>query len=100
MAPESAADDALHGSMDTLVFKTYPRAFEPLDVPFAAFLLSTIVSTSTIPLNPTYKAPPNAVALINANPDLLLTLRSAWSKGSFKEVRNMRESWLFGAFRH
>ena len=95
---ESAADDALHESMDTMVFETYPPTLEPSTVPFATFLLATIVSTSTIPLNQSYERNPNAAALLKAYPDLLLTLRSAWSKGSFKEIREMRMCWLFRSF--
>jgi hypothetical protein len=95
ISPESAPYDALHKLLDTQVFDTYPRSLEPLDSQLAAWLLATIVSTSTIPLNPTYKENQNALALVKATPDLIPILRSAWSQESFREVRNLRKCRLF-----
>jgi hypothetical protein len=63
----------------------------PKNISRATFLLATIVSTSTAPLNPKYKESQNAKALLDANPDLLRALQSAWTKKSFQEIRNMRK---------
>jgi len=63
----------------------------PTNISRATFLLVTIVSTSTVPLNQKYKEIQNAKALLDANPDLLRALQSAWTKKSFQEIRNMRK---------
>jgi hypothetical protein len=71
---------------------------ENLNISLATLLLATIVSTSTVSLNPKYEKNQNAKALLDADPDLLRALQSAWTKRLFQDIRNLRKPYPFLPF--
>jgi hypothetical protein len=90
-------DDSNDALMDEMVLKIYGWV-EPSTINQAAFLLATIVSTSKKLVGSKYEKTPNAMRLLQDNPELLEQIRSAWSTKSFKDIRDSREDHPFRIF--
>jgi hypothetical protein len=79
--------NAIHVGLDKLVLDT-------VDVFSPVFLLNTIAWNSEGKLDPKYKDPTNAQALLKEHPELIDKLKTAWEVKSFKDIRNLSKFYL------
>jgi hypothetical protein len=84
-------DDETHDRLDKSVIATGLQPSNPL---LAPYLLHAIAENSEAKISSRYQNINNARNILTQYPELTEKLKVAWAKGSFKEIRRLRESSL------